>query len=574
MKKLMIVVCILSIGSLARAQSAPPLGSAQSFAILAATTVTNSGLTVIKGDLGVSPGTAVTGFPPGTVIGGTIHSDDASATSAQADAFTAYNALAAETCGTNLSGSILGTSVNAVTLSPGVYCFGSSAQLTGTLTLSGKGVYVFQVGTTLTTASASSVILANGATAGDVFWQVGTSTTLGVNTTFVGSIFANVSDTVTGGSSVAGRIFAITGAVTLDTNAIKESDPAVGRWEIVHTSGDSSAQTVLYPGGFSTFLNADGTGYTYGTVANSICVIDVENFNVVPTWVSLGGNNYQITITVNNLGLGPNFSFIYTGTFNAVTPVPGDMSYSIPAISGTYYATGDVSACSLTTQSSPGNFVATFLPTISSGSASGALDNFSADNGLPFDSTVSTTITFSAPPANGQMAGTVALASNPTYTSLPCFATTAAVVNPLTINPARSSQAGVGEYIFAEGFDPFGTATTLFLNGISVNLYTGTNTDPNALQVATTEWGAAAAIGVDNPAAGVSGVSNDGTNTAMVFSYGVMGGACDGAGGVDAPFYFLSGKHINHKDKPHHHRGSESRSHRDPDASRENSREH
>jgi hypothetical protein len=574
MKRLLIIVCILSSGSLARAQSAPPLGSAESFAILGATTVTNSGLTVIKGDLGVSPGTAVTGFPPGTVIGGTIHSDDARATSAQADAFTAYNALAADTCGTNLSGSILGTSANAVTLTPGVYCFGSSAQLTGTLTLSGNGVYVFQVGTTLTTASASSVILANGATAVDVFWQVGTSATLGVNTTFVGSIFADVSDTVTAGSSVAGRIFAVTGAVTLDTDAITESDPAVGRWEIAHTSGDSSAQTVLYPGGFSTFLNADGSGYTYGSVANSICVIDVESFNVIPTWVPLGGTSYQITITVNNLGLGPNFSFIYTGAYSVVTPVPGDASYTIPAISGTYYATGDVSACSLATQSSPGNFVATFFPTISSGSASGALDNFTADNGSPFDSTVSATITFSAPPANGQMTGRVALASNPTFTGLPCFATTSGVVNPLTINPALSSQTGIGEYIFAEGFDPNGTPTTFFLNGFSANLYTGANTDPNALQIATTEWAVAAAIGEDNPAAGVSGVGNDGTNTAMVFSYGVVGGVCDGAGGVDAPFYFLSGKRIDHKHKHNRGHGIGSRSHGGHDESSENSREH
>jgi hypothetical protein len=572
MERLFIIVCILSSGSSALAQSAPPLGSAESFAILGATTVTNTGLTVIKGDLGVSPGTAVTGFPPGTVIGGTIHSGDAPATSAHADAFTAYNALVAETCGTNLSGSILGTSANAVTLSPGVYCFGSSAQLTGTLTLSGNGVYVFQVGTTLTTASASTVILVNGATAGDVFWQVGTSATLGVNTTFAGSIFADVSDTITGGSSVAGRIFAITGAVTLDTNAITESDPAVGRWEIVHTSGDSSAQTVLYPGGFSTFLNADGTGYTYGSVANSICVIDAESFNITPTWVPVGGTSYQITITVNNLGKGPNFSFIYSGTYSAVTPVPGDASYTIPAISGTYYAMGDVSACSLVTQSSPGNFVATFLPTISSGSASGALDKFSADNGSPFDSTVSATINFSAPPANGQMAGTVALSSNPTFTGLPCFATTSGVVNPLTINPALSSQTGAGEYMFAEGFDPNGTATTFFLNGFSANLYTGANTDPNALQLAITDWAVAAAIGVDNPSAGVRGVSNDGTNTAMVFSYGVIGGVCDGAGGVDAPFHFLSSKHVDHKHKRRNGPRFGPRSHRDHDESGENNR--
>ncbi|MGB9464890.1 MAG: hypothetical protein WBR10_07235, partial [Candidatus Acidiferrum sp.] len=83
----------------------------------------------------------------------------------------------------------------------------------------------------------------------------------------------------------------------------------VGRWEIVHTSGDNLAQTALYPGGFSTFLTASGTGYTYGTFANSICVIDDEAFNVVPTWVGLGGNGYQITITVDNLGAAPNVSF-------------------------------------------------------------------------------------------------------------------------------------------------------------------------------------------------------------------------------------------------------------------------
>jgi hypothetical protein len=220
MRKLMLVVCILSMGSLARAQSAPPLGSAQTFAVLGASTVTNAGPTAITGDLGVSPGTAVTGFPPGTVTGGTIHAGDATATKAQAAAHTAYNALVAEPCGTNLTGKILGTSPGAVTLSPGVYCFNSSAQLTGTLTLNGSGVYVFKIGSTLTTASNSSVVLAKGATAGNVFWQVTSSATLGTNTVFVGSILALISDTVTTGTSVTGRVFALTGAVTLSGNRI------------------------------------------------------------------------------------------------------------------------------------------------------------------------------------------------------------------------------------------------------------------------------------------------------------------------------------------------------------------
>jgi len=215
MKELMLAICFLSMGTLGWAQSAPPLGSAQTFAVLGASTVTNTGPTVITGDLGVSPGTAVTGFPPGKVSGGTIHAGDATATAAQAAAHTAYANLVAQPCGTNLTGKTLGTSPGAATLSPGVYCFDTSAQLTGTLTLNGSGVYVFKMGTTLTTASNSSVVLAKGATAGNVFWQVGSSATLGTNSALEGSILANISDTVTTGTSVTGRVFALTGAVTL-----------------------------------------------------------------------------------------------------------------------------------------------------------------------------------------------------------------------------------------------------------------------------------------------------------------------------------------------------------------------
>jgi hypothetical protein len=221
MKKLMLVICVLSVGRLGWAQSAPPLGSAQSFAVLGGSTVTNTGATVVNGDLGVSPGTAVTGFPPGSVSGGTSHAGDATATAAQAGAHKAYQELLAEPCGTNLTGKTLGTSPGAVTLSPGVYCFDSSAQLTGTLTLSGSGVYVFKIGSTLTTASKSSVVLAKGAAAGNVFWQVTSSATLGTNTAFEGSILALISDTVTTGASVNGRVFALTGSMTLSGNRIR-----------------------------------------------------------------------------------------------------------------------------------------------------------------------------------------------------------------------------------------------------------------------------------------------------------------------------------------------------------------
>src|SRR3984893_1193011 len=221
MKRLLLVICVLTVGSLARAQSAPTLGSAQNFAVLGASTVTNTGPTIITGDLGASPGTAVTAFPPGTVTGGTIHKGDATASAAQADAHSAYANLVGQPCGTNLTGKILGTSPGAVTLAPGVYCFNTSAQLTGTLTLNGNGVYVFKMRSTLTTASNSSVVLANGATAANVFWQVGSSATLGANTVFVGSVLALISDTITTGSSVNGRVFALTGAVTLGGNRIR-----------------------------------------------------------------------------------------------------------------------------------------------------------------------------------------------------------------------------------------------------------------------------------------------------------------------------------------------------------------
>ena len=199
------------------AQTAPPMGTARSFAVLGASTVTNTGATTIIGDAGVSPGSSVTGFPPGTVSG-TIHAADAIAARAQVDAATAYNFLAAETCTTNLTGVDLG----GLTLTPGVYCFDSSAQLTGTLNLNAVGdpnaVFVFLLGSTLTTASNSAVILSGGSPCG-VYFQVGSSATLGTGTRFAGNIFALTSITMTTGASVSGGSYALDGAVTMDTNA-------------------------------------------------------------------------------------------------------------------------------------------------------------------------------------------------------------------------------------------------------------------------------------------------------------------------------------------------------------------
>jgi hypothetical protein len=225
MKKLLVLICMLSTGSLCWAQAtAPPLGSAASFAVLGSSTVTCTGATTITGDLGVSPGTAFTGFPTPCTVVGMIHAADATSLLAHADATKAYAALLLETCITDLTGKDLG----GMTLAPGIYCFSSSAGLTGQLTLSGNGVYVFKIGSTLTTASNSSVVLTNGALCGNVFWQIGSSATLGTGTTFVGNLIALTSDTVTTNVNVAGRVFALGGAVTLDTNIITAGACASG----------------------------------------------------------------------------------------------------------------------------------------------------------------------------------------------------------------------------------------------------------------------------------------------------------------------------------------------------------
>jgi type VI secretion system secreted protein VgrG len=203
----------------ANGQTAPGLGAASSYAVLGGSTVTNTGSTTTDGDVGVWPGLAITGFPPG-VVDGTIHSGDANAQLAQDDVTTAYNALASEPCSADLTGQDLG----GMTLTEGVYCFSSSAQLTGELTLDAQGnaaaVFIFQIGSTLTTASNSSVLMTNGGGDCNVFWQVGSSATIGTGTTFVGNILALQSITLTTGASVSGRSLARNGAVTMDTNDV------------------------------------------------------------------------------------------------------------------------------------------------------------------------------------------------------------------------------------------------------------------------------------------------------------------------------------------------------------------
>jgi len=204
----------------------PNIGTAGNYAVLGAATVTNTGPSWITGQVGLSPGTSITGFTQESGPGTSGHQDIANGASGQAmiDLNTAYLSAAGATTTANLTGDLGGRSP----LVAGTYKYSSSAGLTGTLVLDGGGsttnLWIFQIGSTLTTASSSRVTLINGAQPCDVFWQVGSSATLGTSTTFVGNILANTSITMTTGATLNGRALAgavtSSGAVTLDTNRI------------------------------------------------------------------------------------------------------------------------------------------------------------------------------------------------------------------------------------------------------------------------------------------------------------------------------------------------------------------
>jgi uncharacterized repeat protein (TIGR01451 family) len=225
-----------------------PLGSAADFAVLGASTVTNTGVTNIVGNVGVSPGTAITGFPPG-VITGTVHAGDAVATQAHADLVTAYGVIAGEAspAANLLSGQDLG----GLTLMPGVYHFATSATLSGILTLDAQGNpnarFDFQIGTTLITGNGSSVHIINGGQADNVYFQVGSSATLGTNTAFQGNILADQSVTLTTGASMSeGRALALVGAVTMDTNQVSAPEADISVTKTAPAGPVAAGNTITY----------------------------------------------------------------------------------------------------------------------------------------------------------------------------------------------------------------------------------------------------------------------------------------------------------------------------------------
>ncbi len=284
------------------AQSTVNLGTASSFGVLAGSEITNTGTTWIGGsaggDVGLHPGTAFTGSEDVTIENGDIYIDDAVAEQAKVDLVTAYNDAAGRESDETIAADLGGR-----TLTPGVYTSASSIGITGTLTLDAQGdpnaVFIFQAGSTLTTASDSEIVLINDAQPCRVFWQVGSSATLGTNSNFVGHILAMESITVTTGAEVQGQLLARNGAVTLDTNIITNDfclpedeetdpdlDPDYGSLTVDKVvTGDTGDMelpdfeiTVTGPEGFTaTRTFEDGESYTWEDLLPGEYTVTEEN---------------------------------------------------------------------------------------------------------------------------------------------------------------------------------------------------------------------------------------------------------------------------------------------------------
>nr|WP_026912149.1 ice-binding family protein [Patulibacter minatonensis] len=270
------------------------LGTADAYAVLGGSAVSNTGPSTILGDLGVAPGNAISGFPPGTVTG-TIHDNDANALQAASDLVTAYDDAAGRRTTAPITADLAGR-----TLVSGVYTATSSLGLSGTLTLDAKGdpgaVFVFQAGSALTAGSGSSVRLVNGAQACNVFWKVGSSATIGMASAFTGTILARTSISLTTSATLDGRALARNGAVTLDSNTVRRSTCATSTTSGSGTpggtppTGPSGSQATPGPGGDAgDGGDSEAPGTSTGGVATTSSVVRPTAATTAATPSTTGG---------------------------------------------------------------------------------------------------------------------------------------------------------------------------------------------------------------------------------------------------------------------------------------------
>src|SRR5680860_318564 len=261
----LLLLPILALGAtMGVAQVTVGLGTAGNFAVLAGETITNTGPTTITGDVGLHPGSSVTGFDSVT-LNGALHEADAVAEQAKVDLVTAYDQAAGSGPATTVA-----TELGGQTLTAGAYNSASGTfEITGTLTLDAQGdpnaVFVFQMASTLVTASDSNVNLLKGARYCRVVLQVGSSATLGVNSHFVGHVFAFTSSTANKGATVQGQLLARNGAVTLDTNTITNGLCPTIATTTTTTSSSSTTSTVPVSSTTTTTTTTSSTTTTTST---------------------------------------------------------------------------------------------------------------------------------------------------------------------------------------------------------------------------------------------------------------------------------------------------------------------
>lgn len=213
------IITIFSSLSLVSYSQTPPLGSAASFAVFTAVgAINNTGPTVVTGDIGTDVG-AYNGFPPGTVNGGVYNENSVSATAAM-DVQTAYGSFAPMTCGSSI-GPTIG---NGQILAPGVYCLGGASTLEGNLTLDAEGngdaIFIFKIGGAFSTSVLTNIILINGASPCNIYWQVNGQFTLGDFSQFYGTVINDGAIILLNNAIIDGRVLSVGGAITMSTNQV------------------------------------------------------------------------------------------------------------------------------------------------------------------------------------------------------------------------------------------------------------------------------------------------------------------------------------------------------------------
>ncbi len=345
-----VIACAFGIAGIIAAATQVNLGTVDNFSVIAGTAVINDdGPTILNGDLGLSPGSELTGFPPG-VVNGTRHVAEAIAEQAKVDLTTAYNDAVAQTPVTTIPAELGRT-----TVTPGIYdSLEGYFRITGTLTLDAQGnpdaIFIFKAGSTLTTTGASHVTLINGAQACNIFWQLGDRAIIGTNSVFEGNVLALNSAVLSTGANVEGGIFALNGAVTLDSDTITKTYCA-----LLPPPPAQVIQPIISPVISTQQTQSNSNGSNYFAPLPLINVTTIPNPLALPSGPGLVTYTYVVT----NIGIVPTIGvWVKDNLCDDVRFISGDTNNDLSLDVGeswTYQCTKTVSQTETSTATAHGN---------------------------------------------------------------------------------------------------------------------------------------------------------------------------------------------------------------------------